>query len=136
MLEPEAANAVLNNLPMQLGIAVLLLGAFYVFSRVVHSWMKSESEKWQETVRQQSREAEQRQAKEKAIYDKIIETIRLDREKDQQILMSALEDNRQQIAVLQTVVQKMKSHDQAVQILLDKTSKILENRCVHQLKKS
>lgn len=136
MLEQETANAVLNNLPMQLGVAVLLLGAFYVFAKVVRSWMKSESDKWQETVWQQARESEQRQAKEKAIYDKIIETIRLDRDKDQQILMSALEDNRQQISVLRSVVEKMKSHDRAVQVLLDKTSRILENRCINQLKKS
>ena len=129
MPETEITGAALNNLPLQLGIAVLLLGALIIFAGIVRHWIKSENDKWQETIKVQAHETEQRQEKEKAIYTQIIETIRQDRDKDQKILMSALEDNRQQISVLRTVIEKIKGQDTALQVLLKKTSSLLEDRC-------
>lgn len=136
LLTSPVITGEMNELAGQLGIATLLFFSVIIIAGVLFVYIRSQAQNQQKALEIQARENDERQQKERAIYDKIIDTIRQDREKDQQILTNALEDNRQQISVLRSVVEKMKSHDQAVQVLLDKTSRILENRCINQLKKS
>lgn len=123
----------MNELAGQLGIATLLFFSLLIVSGVLLVYIRSQARQTEEYIRVQAREAEQQKEKDKQIYMEIIETIRQDREKDQTILMSTLEDNRQQINMLRTVVERMRTHEQAVQVLLNKTSQILENRCAHHL---
>lgn len=114
----------MNDLAAQLGIATLLFFGLIAIATVLVMYIRS-----------QAREAEKRIENNRQTYDKIIETIRVDREKDQQILLGALEDNRQQIAVVSKAVETMKSQNQAINVLLDKTSRLLESRCIHQMNK-
>jgi uncharacterized protein YpmS len=125
----EAASTIpvtteMNELAAQLGIATLLFFALITIASVLILYIRS-----------QSREAEKRIETNRQTYDKIIETIRTDREHDQQILLGALEDNREQIAIVSKAVESMKAQSQAINVLLDKTSRLLETRCIHQMNK-
>jgi hypothetical protein len=125
----EAASTIpvtteMNELAAQLGIATLLFFGLITIATVLILYIRS-----------QSREAEKRIETNRQTYDKIIETIRTDREHDQQILLGALEDNREQIAVVSKAVESMKAQSQAINVLLDKTSRLLETRCIHQMNK-
>lgn len=123
----------MNELAGQLGIATLLFFSLLIVSVVLLVYIRSQARQTEEYIRLQAYEAEQQKEKDKQIYMGIIETIRQDREKDQSILMNTLEDNRQQINMLRTVVERMRTHEQAIQALLNKTSQILENRCANHL---
>jgi len=122
---PVPVTKEMNELAAQLGIATLLFFGLIAIATVLVMYMRN-----------QAREAEKRIENNRQTYDKIIETIRADREKDQQILLGALEDNREQIAVVSRAVETMKNLNQATSVLLDKTSRLLETRCIHQMKKT
>lgn len=122
---PVPVTKEMNDLAAQLGIATLLFFGLIAIATVLVMYMRN-----------QAREAEKRIENNRQTYDKIIETIRADREKDQQILLGALEDNREQIAVVSRAVEAMKNLNQATSVLLDKTSRLLETRCIHQMKKT
>jgi hypothetical protein len=112
----DAANTLASNL----GIATLL---FYGLVMVVIALIIY--------IRQQaSKEQRQTEANNQTLH-KVIDTLREDKESDRKILMGVIEDNRQQIEIVRRVVDSIKSQDQALQVLLQKTSSILENRCHH-----
>ena len=115
----------MNELAGQLGIATLLFFALAAVVGVLFVYIRS-----------QARQQDDRIRNEREIYTSIISTIREDREKDQKILMGALEDNRQQISMMKTLIEKMKGQEMNLQVLLNKTSSLLENRCIHNLKKT
>lgn len=116
-------TAEMNELAAQLGIATLLFFGLIAIATVLILYIRS-----------QAKDSEKRIDSNRQTYDKIIETIRADRQKDQEILLGALEDNRQQIAVLNRVIEMIKQNNVAVNVLLDKTSQLLETRCINQHK--
>jgi hypothetical protein len=116
-------TAEMNELAAQLGIATLLFFGLLAIATVLILYIRS-----------QAKDSEKRIDSNRQTYDKIIETIRADRQKDQEILLGALEDNRQQIAVLNRVIEMIKQNNVAVNVLLDKTSQLLETRCINQHK--
>lgn len=126
MLEPETANAILNNQPMQLGIAVLLLAAQTIFAATVRHWVKVENAKWKEemALREKKNEA-----------DKEMLTSLID--KNYTILTSTMNDNREQIRSITKLVERVKvmqeTYDGAFRDLFDKHDQLAKDRCYHKL---
>lgn len=113
-----------NTLAETLGIATLL---FFAIALVVIALIVF--------IKTQSREKESTSSQNTTTLHKVIDTLREDKEKDRAVLMGVLEDNRQQIEITRRVVEKIDAHGQAMQVLLNKTSQLLENRCINQLNK-
>ena len=113
-----------NTLAETLGIATLL---FFAIALVVIALIIF--------IRTQSRKEENASSQNTTTLHKVIDTLREDKEKDRAVLMGVLEDNRQQIEITRRVVEKIDSHGQAMQVLLNKTSHLLENRCINQFNK-
>lgn len=113
-----------NTLAETLGIATLL---FFAIALVVIALIIF--------IRTQSRKEESASSQNTTTLHKVIDTLREDKEKDRAVLMGVLEDNRQQIEITRRVVEKIDSHGQAMQVLLNKTSHLLENRCINQFNK-
>jgi hypothetical protein len=113
----------MNALAAQLGIATLLFFSLIFVVGALILYIRWQSKK------------ESQQAKESSLtLHKVIDTLREDKESDRRILMGVLEDNRQQIEITRRVVEKISAQDQTLQVLLNKTSNILENRCINHLK--
>lgn len=113
----------MNALAAQLGIATLLFFSliFVVGALILY-------------IRWQSKKESQQSKESSLTLHKVIDTLREDKESDRRILMGVLEDNRQQIEITRRVVEKISAQDQTLQVLLNKTSNILENRCINHLK--
>ena len=113
-----------NTLAETLGIATLLFFAFALVTIALIIYFKIQHRKEDKTFSQNT-----------VTMHKVIDTLREDKEKDRAVLMGVLEDNRQQIEITRRVVEKIDSHGQAMQVLLNKTSQLLENRCINQFNK-
>lgn len=129
MPEPTAGAAtMLNNLPLQLGIAVLLLAALVIFSVMVKHWIKSENAKWKEemSLREKKNEA-----------DKEMLTSLID--KNYAILTSTMNDNREQIKSITRLVERVKTmqetYDLAFRDLFQKHEELSQRTpCVDRFK--
>lgn len=97
-MQDTMTDAAINNLPLQLGIAVLLLAALVIFATIVKHWIKSENQKWKEemSIREQKNEA-----------DKQMLTSLID--KNYEILTSTMQDNREQIRSITRLVDRVKT---------------------------
>ena len=113
-----------NTLAETLGIATLMFFAFALVTMALIIYFKIQHRKEDKTFSQNT-----------VTLHKVIDTLREDKEKDRAVLMGVLEDNRQQIEITRRVVEKIDSHGQAMQVLLNKTSQLLENRCINQFNK-
>ncbi len=116
-MEHQVTDAALNNLPLQLGIAVLLLAALVIFATIVKHWIKSENAKWKEemSIREQKNEA-----------DKQMLTSLID--KNYTILTHTMQDNREQIRSITRLVERVKTmqetYDMAFRDLFQKHEEI------------
>jgi len=116
----DAANTLANNLGISTLLffgLVLVVGALVIYIR-----------------QQANKEQRQTEANNQTLH-KVIDTLREDKDSDRRILMSVIEDNRQQIDIVRRVVDSIKAQDQALQVLLQKTSTILEHRCHNLINK-
>lgn len=113
-----------NTLAETLGIATLMFFAFALVTIALIIYFKIQHRKEDKTFSQNT-----------VTLHKVIDTLREDKEKDRAVLMGVLEDNRQQIEITRRVVEKIDAHGQAMQVLLNKTSQLLENRCINQFNK-
>lgn len=107
-----------NTLAETLGVATLLFFAIALVVIALIVFLKT-----------QSREKESTSSQNTTTLHKVIDTLREDKERDRAVLMGVLEDNRQQIAITRRVMEKINQHGQAMQVLLNKTSALLEDRC-------
>jgi secreted Zn-dependent insulinase-like peptidase len=111
-----------NQLAAQLGIAVLLFFALLALAIIMLLYIRSEANKW-----------EQREAQTKEIYQSIITQISSSQAKDFELLKESLEDNRDQISLIRSLVERTKTmqmqNDRAFQDIFKKLSHVLEDRC-------
>ena len=117
-----------NQLAAQLGIAVLLFFALMALAIIMLIYIKSEAKKWERRERQTTE-----------VYQSIITQISSSQTKDFDLLKGALEDNRDQISLIRSLVERTKTmqmqNDRAFQDLFKKLSHILEDRCRNHLHK-
>lgn len=97
MLESVEVVDVIDNLPLQLGIAVLLFGALILFSRIVRHWIDSERSRW-------NTELEIREKKNTADKEMLTSLI----EKNYTILSDIMRDNREQIQASTRLIERIK----------------------------
>ena len=132
MSELFTGNA--NELAATLGISVLVFFSLVILGAIMILYIRSEGKKWVE-----------REKNTTEVYQSIITQITKTRDKDFELLQGVLSDNRDQINLLRSVVEKLKSmqhesdthrdaSDQALRDIFSKLATILENRCVNHLK--
>lgn len=114
-----------NTLAETLGIATLLFFAIALVVVTLIIYIKTQGKKEESASSQNA-----------TTLNKVIDTLREDKEKDRTVLMGVLEDNRHQIEITRRLVEKVDSHGTAMQILLNKTSSLLEDRCRNHIKQS
>lgn len=132
----QLLNGETTELAATLGISVLVFFSLVILGTIMMLYIRSENAKWV-----------QREQNTKEVYQGIIDQISRTREKDFDLLKGVLEDNRDQINLLRTVVEKLKSmqhesdthrdaSDKALRDIFIKIEHLMENRCVNHLRKS
>ncbi len=123
-----------NELAATLGISVLVFFSLVILGAIMILYIRSEGKKWV-----------QREQNTTQVYQSIIDQITKTRDKDFELLKGVLSDNRDQINLLRSVVEKLKSmqhesdthrdaSDTALRDIFSKLANLLENRCVNHLK--
>lgn len=112
------------ELAQTLGIAVMVLFSLIIVSTILFllmkSYMASETQKW-----------ETREAHTAGVYKDMVSQVAGARDKDMELLRSALEDNREQISIIRGVLERQKQSDQALRDIFRQLSSILQDRCRH-----
>jgi hypothetical protein len=132
MSELFTGNA--NELAATLGISVLVFFSLVILGAIMILYIRSEGKKWV-----------QREKNTTDVYQSIITQITQTRDKDFELLKGVLSDNRDQINLLRSVIEKLKSmqhdsdnhrdaNDTALRDIFLKLAHLLENRCVNHLK--
>lgn len=119
----------LNELGVIGALFIIILVFLKLESRKTQTFINAETKKWEVRDRQQDE-----------LYRSIINQVNERAQKDYLLLKDTLDDNRDQVNILRSLVERTKTmqqqSDAAFRDLFEKVSKILENRCVNHLKQN